>query len=368
MAGVFYFARGIILTRRNFQSGILKYAFILLFVLTLIMILRAMPVIWGGNNNYVDLKLFISGQLFVYLLPMIVFSEPSLYLLKKIFRFGYQLAVFYILITIIFWGYFTRDIYSGAESMGVLFAAGSSILLLTQAYHSSKVRRVTVITFILVLFMNILFARRNQVLYFSAIILFTILIHIFSDTKFAKRRKEAFILGFIVVSIFIGTYVYFSNSQFTLFYERTQTGMQSREDTINYFLYDYDNNPNDFIMGRGINGLIYNGTANAGSTTLERAGIENGYLLHLLKGGWVYLILLLLIAFPAIYFGFFRSKNILSKAFAAIVLTYLIDMIGFGVPTLTIKHLMIWIGISICYSAKIRSYSDEYLKSVVGLK
>ncbi|MDR3610686.1 MAG: hypothetical protein P4L27_08995 [Ignavibacteriaceae bacterium] len=366
--GVFYFARGIISTMRNFQSGSLKYAFILLFILTMIMIARGMPVIWEGKNNYVDLKTFISGQLFVYLLPMIVFSEPNLYLLKKIFRFGYLLAVFYILVTVIFWSFFTRYIYNGSESMGVLFAAGSSILLLTQSYHSIRIRRVTVITFILVLFMNLLFARRNQVLYFSTIILFTILIHIFSRTQFAKKRKEAFLFGFIIVSIFITAYLYFANSQFTFFYERAQTGMQSREDAINNFMYDYSINPNDFIMGRGINGLIYNGTSSTGSGTLERAGIENGYLLHILKGGWVYLGLLLLITIPAIYLGFFQSKNILSKASAAIVFAYLIDMIGFGVPTLTLKHLMIWIGVSLCYSPRIRSYTDEYLKSVIGLK
>jgi len=43
-------------------------------------------------------------------------------------------------------------------------------------------------------------------------------------------------------------------------------------------------------------------------------------------------------------------------------------MIGFGIPSLSLKYLLIWIGVSVCYSRQMRSYSDEYFKKAIGLK
>jgi hypothetical protein len=364
---VFYFIRGVYFTTRNTHAlnPVTRNAFYLLFVATVIMIARGMPVIWEGAGNYINFKLFISGQLLIFILPLIVFSEPNLVLLKKIFRMCYLLAVIYVIITIPLLGYFTKEIYNGGESVGVLLAAGASILLLTQSYHSIKVRRVAIITFILVLLINLLLARRNQVLYFGSIVFFYIMIHFFAGTGFARRKRASFIVGFLVASFLVASYVYVYQNKFSYFYERSQTGMQSREYVINNFIEDYLAHPDEFIMGRGMNGLVAGGV---NTDTGKREGIENGYLLHLLKGGWVYLGLIILIILPAIYLGFFKSNNILSKAFAAILVTYLLDMIGFGIPELTMKYLMVWIGIGVCYSGRIRSYSDEYIKSIVGLK
>ena len=371
MTGVFYFLKGIYFTHRNLKlsSQSIRYSFYALVLVTFVMIARGMPVIWEGNEHYINLKLFISGQLFIYLIPFIVFVEPNIYLIKKIFRLSYLLSIIYLLITLPLYGYFTKDVSNDAEYFGVLFAAGSSIILLTLFYHSSKVRGVAIFTFLLVLFINLILARRNQVIYFSSIPFFFFLIHMLSKSSFVKKRKPTFILGFILASFLIFIYLYVSISKFTYFYEKTQTGLGSREYVIGKFFEDFDVHPNDYIYGRGINGVFIAGTTGGANTiTGERELIENGYLQHILVGGWIYLGLILLISLRAMYLGFFKSRNILTKAFAAIILTYLFDMVGFALPALTLKHFMIWMGISVCYSAKIRNFSDEYLKSVVGLK
>jgi hypothetical protein len=370
MAGVFFFLRGIFFTKKKLQSSghLVKYSFYALALVTLVMIARGMPLIWEGNGNYVNLKLFISGQLFMYLFPFIIFSEPNEYLLKKLLKINYKLSALYLLIVLILFVFFINNIALGGEAFGAVLVAGASVLFLTQSYHSSKVKKVIVISFILVLFINILFARRNQVLYFSSIIFFYILINLFSKSNFVKRRKSILVAELIIASIFISGYIVAANSQFSYFVEKSQTGMDSRQYVIDQFLLDFDAHPNDYIIGRGMNGTVMAGAFDKNNITGERAGIENGYLQNILVGGGIYLGLIMLISIGAIYFGFFRSKNLLSKAFAAIVATYFVDMIGFGLPTLTMKHFMLWMAVSVCYSAKIRSYSDEYLKSVVGIK
>jgi hypothetical protein len=264
--------------------------------------------------------------------------------------------------------YFLKDYYNGAEFLGIVLAASSSILLLTQSYHSVRIRWISVITFLIVLFINISFARRNQVAYFSSILFFVLLIHLFSKSYFAKKKKAAFTIGVLLTSIFIFSYIYVASNTFIYLYEKTQTGMESRQYVIEKFYSDFDSHPIDYVYGRGINGTISGNFWGNNGAIGERSAIENGYLQHILVGGWIYLGLILIISIRAIYLGFFKSHNILTKAFAAIVITYLIDMIGFGIPLLTLKHFMIWMGISVCYSAKMRSYTDEYLKSVVGLK
>ena len=70
----------------------------------------------------------------------------------------------------------------------------------------------------------------------------------------------------------------------------------------------------DWIAGRGITGQYFCPDIEEEQFNDYRSVIETGYLNIILKGGFVSLILLLLITIPAIIKGIFYSNNILSKA------------------------------------------------------
>jgi hypothetical protein len=95
--------------------------------------------------------------------------------------------------------------------------------------------------------------------------------------------------------------------------------------------------------------------------------IESGYLQTILKGGIISLVLFLMIAFPAIYLGILKSKNILSKASGTIVLLWLIDMFPWGMPAINIRYILVWTCIGICYSKAVRSLTDAEIKASLSL-
>jgi len=368
--GTFYFLKGIIHTNFQYKSfGLLMKLISSLFLFwTIIIILRGFPQIIEGKFNYINLKLFISGQFFLFILPVIFIIEPDEFFLRKVLKFSYYITVIYLFFTLVLFRYFSSDSSHGAELYSMIFASSASLLLLTLSYHSLKVKWVTIITILIVLFLNAIFARRNQVTYYIAAIFFTVIVNIFTQSQFIRKRKISFIIGLILATVFVVIFAIFNTNKFQLLTEKVSTGMESREGIIDEFKNDVFSNSMDFAFGRGMNGVFKAGGLATNKEDGTRGGIENGFLNHILKGGWLYLGLLILISIPAIYLGFFRSNNILTKAFAAVILIYFIDMIGFGLPILALKYLNVWIGISVCLSKKFRNYSDEYLKSIVGIK
>jgi hypothetical protein len=144
------------------------------------------------------------------------------------------------------------------------------------------------------------------------------------------------------------------------------TGFESRESVIEMFFDDFNKTPGDWIWGRGLFGEFNGGDLGAKETGL-RDLIENGYLFLILKGGWIYLGLLILISLKAIYLGLFKSSNVLVKGLALLLIIFYIDMIGYGIPGISLKYMMVFVAISGCNSKRLRSYSDLILAKKIGL-
>jgi hypothetical protein len=131
-------------------------------------------------------------------------------------------------------------------------------------------------------------------------------------------------------------------------------------------LYFYaDMKIKDWIIGRGINGEYFCPDIEEQQVTNYRNVIETGYLQVILKGGLISLGLLLLIALPAFIKGLFFSKNIFSKAAAIWIFWVLISMYPAVVNSFTLRYLLFWIAIGICYSENIRNMSDNSVKQFI---
>jgi hypothetical protein len=134
---------------------------------------------------------------------------------------------------------------------------------------------------------------------------------------------------------------------------------------IVYDAFFNDMSTKDLIIGRGFLGEYYCPGVDPLKDT--RFLIESGYLQTILKGGIISLVLFLMIAFPAIYLGILKSKNILSKASGTIVLLWLIDMFPWGMPAINIRYILVWTCIGICYSKAVRSLTDAEIKASLSL-
>lgn len=152
---------------------------------------------------------------------------------------------------------------------------------------------------------------------------------------------KLFYMTFLMVTILFSIAM-FSNSLKSLYvFQRgidQVSFIQSRGGVLERFINDFDEN-GGWIFGRGLNGEVERKIA-----SIERGAlIEHGYYARILKGGFIYLSLFVLIAVRSIYIVLFKRYDVISKAVAAIIVIYLIGMIGFNVPVFHTTHLSIYL-------------------------
>jgi hypothetical protein len=175
--------------------------------------------------------------------------------------------------------------------------------------------------------------------------------------------------------IFVGYNTYLSNQQ-GMFYKITKRATQDTREMV--FLYFFlDASERELIIGKGINGTYFcpgvdkewnNGEDLKYRDLDYRVYIECGYLQLLLNGGVIYLAIYLLILIPAIIMGLFFSRNLFLKSCAILILMHLIDMAPFGLPTFSLRGLLIWLCVAVCYSKAMRLKNEEEMQSFLSLE
>jgi hypothetical protein len=274
--------------------------------------------------------------------------------IKMLFKIIYTLTCFYFLAILFGMG--------RVESTMALLD-GVIILVMTLSYHSTKKKAVILLGIIVGLVFMMLAARRNRVVFLGGGLVLALIINIMNSKRIGSK------FGWVLFSCIFSLALLVGASYFSLFFERMGEGMWTREVVIEYFFQDFNSTPRDWITGRGMYGEFFGGLANiTDENTGMRDVIENGYLYLILKGGLIWVVLLVLFSLKAIYLGYFKSQNLLCKGFAMIILLYFVDMIGYGIPTTSMKYIMVFISIAGCNSDWLRNCSDEYLAKEIGLK
>lgn len=367
---LYYLSRAIYIQKGNYGSfsGPIKTLIYLILAWSLVMIGMGMPHVFSGYNDHVFFKALISGQLLLYLLPFILLIDPNITYYKKLIKLAGFLAITYLIFTLPFVVFFMGDPRNGAENYAVVFAACSTLLALTYPYHSRKISILMFLANVTALVITAYLARRNQVVYFLAVLFFAGVITLICRSTLPRKRKNVFWVGILTLFVLVFILIKLFGINFNYLVERVDTGFESRAPLMESFRDDFDSK-NDWLVGRGINGEVYAGVQpGILKDKGTRSGIENGYYQYILKGGFIYLGLFTLLSLIASFKGFFQSHNILSKAFAAIILINLIDMIGFGVPALTVRYMIVWFAIAGCLSPWLLTLEDVYLASHIGLR
>jgi hypothetical protein len=348
----------------NYKFGnLLNIVVLILFITIIVSLFKGLPKIRSDYQNYLFFKKLISGELFVLSIPFLILSNPNLVLYKKLFNFFYNLTLWGILIVPLVNIIFTKNPSYGIEVLSRIFTSSGSVILLTSIYHKKKTTNLIYLSIIITLLFLAFFARRNMILYLSSVIFIGIYINLIIKKNNILVASLLFILYIFVISCIL----YLFQNYFTLVIDRFSTGFDSRENVVDEFFSDFNKTPLDWVYGRGLFSEYSSESTSMFLNKESRDGIENGYLNHILIGGWLYLGSLIILSLRAIYLGFFKSKNILSKAFAAIILIYFVDMVGFGLPTPNIKYIIIFISISACYSNWLRGLPDDIIKSIIKL-
>lgn len=298
---------------------------------------------------------------FPYVIPIVALIPANIFFLKKIFDYFALLGLVLIVLFLILAGYMLNVNSFFSEHAMWTLGTGCGFMLLSIDYQSYHRKIIAIIVVFLSLFISTVLARRNIMLTFSNYILFSILLLLFNSKK--SISFKIFFLS-IVLSSFLGAYFIFDKYQDNLFARISgRLDENTREQIFSGFFTSMSTN--DLILGKGFDGTYYAPTIEEDKD--NRSIIECGYLQTILKGGIINLSLFLFIALPAAYLGMIKSHNAISRAAAAIIILWLVDMVPWGMPALNIRYIFLWICIGLCYSGEMQVLSDTDIKNSLKL-
>lgn len=317
--------------------------------------------------SYEELRLALYQQkhLLSYLVPIIFFLPNSISLVKIIFKWSILFCIISISLYITL-RIFTNTVTDKSSDLILsTFIPGSEILLLTYVYQKKNQRYLSILTILIAILAAAITGRRSIII---AGILF-IFARVMLDIIYSKDITKKNILAIAALTATLTLLISFEYimANFEALQSRVYTDSRSNV----YVSFINDLKGFDWVIGRGIDGKYYNPMTywslidDSYREIIYRDNIENGFLYHILKGGIISIVMFMYISLKAIHLGLYRSNNILSKAFAIYILIYIIQMISFGQPSLSIKYVFVWLSISFCFSKNFRTISENVLKEQI---
>lgn len=360
---IFIFSCGIPLLRFKFNNKYLQFVFITYFLWLVLIILRG----WSIDFRFIKDTLFNpTFGIMPYFAPLILLFPKNLSSYRKLFGIITLFGIFYFIYDIVS----IRDLLNSDHStyigVGIVeYSAKLSIpacfILLTFNYHSKRRIVIAISVVIATLLFAIYQGRRGLTFIISSQIIFSYIIYLINS-----KNKFLVILLSILFSLYVYIYIYDSIAQsdsklFQYFIERgtedTRTGVE--------FAFYADFKTQDWIFGRGLQGEYYCPDIDENQESDNRSVIETGYLQVILRGGIINLVLMLMIALPAIFFGLFYSKNTLSKAAGIWILLWIFYLYPANMQEFSMYYLIFWISIGICYSKELRNIPENEFKKVI---
>lgn len=249
------------------------------------------------------------------------------------------------------------DYINGVEAskyatLSIRLLIPATISLYLKKYLPNKTWWLFMIAFIGGIIANAYMGRRGGTA--TSILYLGLLWYVYTTGNKGGSKISAFFAGVLMLA---AGFVIFSNLSDTFFSYIVERGLEdNRTDRNMDFMMDVFAG-NDWIYGRGWFGQYYD------SVYGYRYSIETGYFALLLRGGVVYLIPYVSILILTFINGFFRSNNILCKAFGVMAVMQLIELYPWGWPAFTFNFFALWIGVFICNKPYYRKLTDSQIKS-----
>lgn len=356
--GIIFFLIAIFFSKKYKYSK--SIIFLFFFFWEIIIVLRMKDF----SSNVLVSEFLDPINLMTYFIPLVFLNTVSLnhilYYLKIIF-----------FTALIFWALHLYLIYEFpinnlTDTIAITTSSTAGILLLMYSYLNKKQVYFCLIIILSNIFIGMVYGRRSVILISLLFILFTAIHYFIINEKISKSRK---VISLTLLSI--GLFIAFQFSPNLIdvkgFEILNRVNVDTRSDVFNAFHKDFEFE--DYFFGRGIDGTYlnpmnyWNFKNDDFREVSHRSNIENGYLYMIMKGGIIYLGLFLAMVFQSLYYGFYKSKNNLSKALSFYIFIYLMDMVTYGQPGFNLKYFLLWICISLLYNKKFRDFNESEINS-----
>lgn len=335
------------------------------FIVGLFLCYQLVTIARGAEFSYEAFTKFTQSDyvMWPFIIPIFVFFDKDLITFAHLFKILSVIAVFGILISLA-----QPKLISQKPTVEILvhaygFACG--IIFLNANYLPKKMKWIAVAALLLGTAAFVYTARRNGIVSYAGLLMAGVFLNMQNSSANKLVRIIPFAGMLLIVGIFSLDYLpkSFTGNLESRANEDTRTGVFE-----NY----YADMKGHEIFGKGMNGKYYSPTG-TGNITEDgdykenvdfRDVIENGYMQQGLNGGIVYLVLFLLVTLPAVFLGFFQSRNQFCKACSIIIFLWLIDMFIFGLPRLTMQYILVWIAIGVCYTNSLRNKSNDEVADI----
>lgn len=354
----------------KFDNEYLKILFIINLLYSATIVLR------GSQYDFNSLKLMfldVTFGILPYFASVVVLIPRSISNYRKIFNSLLILAAFFLICVVLF--YNTLHDYDRlnlvaqglVEILSTLLALPIGYLLINFVYQTGKkglmrfgIKNMFALFVILVtLFFAIFRARRGLIFMCLTTLICMGMIYVITT------KKRTLIIATAVILLVAGAFVVPNMKTPAMFGFLIDRGEEDTRTGVEVWMYA-DMSPADWVIGKGIKGKYYCpivDNVNDAEGLGYRDNIETGYLQIILKGGILSLSLLLLIFIPAVYFGLFKSRNVLSKAASMWIFLWIVYLYPSGGIVFNMNYVLVWVAVGICYSEKIRNLPDETIKT-----
>jgi len=349
----FVYSSFLLLNDFRFESSYFK------FIITVFFCYEAVIVARGWSFAYEDIKTYIQDGsiLWPFIVPVFIFFNKKLITFGYFFKWIYISGIFFLVVGI---ALPTLLIYRITAETFVYFALPCGFLLLNATYLSNKKVNLSLFALSLSILSLTYLARRSGLITLLGFVAAGYLINRSSASSPKLFRLLPFI---VIIAAFVLFNQNFENIKDMLF---NKLVYRISEDTrSNLFDMFFKQMKEHMIFGKGMNATYYFpflGFEVDGvfyGKVEWRHIIENGWLQLLLTGGIVHIVLYVLVLLPGAILGFFKSANMFVKACSVVILLRMLDMFFYGMPSLNLPYILVWICVGVCYKTSLRKMTND---------
>ena len=245
------------------------------------------------------------------------------------------------------------------------------VFLITQLpFQNQKNKIVVLVGAILLAYVALLFSNRTTFIREAALFMALIPIALY------RRLRYKWVLGFsflllLIPFVLLQQSIATGESAFETYLSPSGDDEMSMDTRTFLYIELYEDLflNNQLLVGKSANGKYYSEYFSSQEGDAEiRLDIEVGVLAMLLKGGFIAVILNLMISILAIFYAFFRSHNtyVLGAGFMLLIHTVLLfidNRIGY-----TSYNFLIWLFIGVCLSKEIRHMNNVEIRNLLRSK
>lgn len=177
-----------------------------------------------------------------------------------------------------------------------------------------------------------------------------------------KRTVKILLLSLIALVVIFASASIISFFQDNPFFDvlANRIDSTSRDDVTYYFYLDMNNNPIQWLIGKGITSTYY--CPGIVEDIIYRNTVETGWQHIIMKVGTPFLLVYLWLQIRSVIKC---KKNFLTTACASYIMVMIIELLYAGVPTLDLRYALIWICVSLCNNREIQSLTDFEIRNLL---